>query len=320
MNGFEQIDFYTESKIPYFFMIDFLKENCIVKTIKELDNQKDISFEINHNFYQLQPKIQKKIQLKRFPQSIKNYQKSFDKVYKNIHFGNSYLCNLTCETEIEINLSLAEIYHQSKAKYKLLYNNKFVCFSPENFIKIKDNQIVTFPMKGTINAEIFDAENQILNDEKEKAEHYTIVDLLRNDVSMVAENVEVKRFRYIDELQTESGKILQVSSEISGTLLPEFQQKFGTILEKLLPAGSICGAPKEKTLEIILENETHNRNFYTGIFGFFDGNELDCAVMIRFIEQRNGKMYYKSGGGITHLSEMESEYQEMLQKIYVPIF
>ncbi len=320
MNGFEQIDFYTESKIPYFFMIDFLKQNCIVRTIEELDNQKDISFEINHNFYQLQSKNQKKIQLEKFHQSIESYQNSFDKVYKNIHFGNSYLCNLTCETEIEINLSLAEIYHHSKAKYKLLYDDKFVCFSPENFIKIKDNQIVTFPMKGTINAEIFDAENLILNDEKEKAEHYTIVDLLRNDISMVAENVEVKRFRYIDELKTESGKILQVSSEISGTLLPEFQQKFGTILEKLLPAGSICGAPKEKTLEIILESETHKRNFYTGIFGFFDGNELDCAVMIRFIEQRNGKMYYKSGGGITHLSEMESEYQEMLQKIYVPIF
>ena len=101
-------------------------------------------------------------------------------------------------------------------------------------------------MKGTINATLPDAENQLLTNEKEQREHYTIVDLMRNDLSMVAEHIQVKKFRYIDRIKTQKGEILQTSSEIYGKLNENWQNQIGDILEKLLPAGSISGAPKEK--------------------------------------------------------------------------
>jgi len=87
---------------------------------------------------------------------------------------------------------------------------------------------------------------------------------------------------------------------------------------QLLPAGSITGAPKSKTVEIIAKAENYKRNYYTGIFGVYDGNTLESAVMIRFIEKDFGQLYFKSGGGITSMSDPVKEYDELIQKIYVP--
>ena len=139
-------------------------------------------------------------------------------------------------------------------------------------------------------------------------------------MSMVAEQVSVSRYRYIDKLQTNQGSILQTSSEIQGVLPDDYLTNLGSIIFRLLPAGSITGAPKKKTMQIIKEAETYDRGFYTGIMGYFDGKDLDSAVMIRFVEQEGGKMYFKSGGGITSQSDVENEYNEMKQKVYVPIY
>jgi len=87
----------------------------------------------------------------------------------------------------------------------------------------------------------------------------------------------------------------------------------------LLPAGSITGAPKPKTMEIIDQAEGYERGFYTGICGCFDGENLDSAVMIRFIEQEGEQLIFKSGGGITSQSDLNKEYEELIQKVYVPI-
>ena len=175
-------------------------------------------------------------------------------------------------------------------------------------------------MKGTIDASIPHAKQLILDDEKEAAEHATIVDLIRNDLSLVSENVEVTDYRYIDELKTNDKTLLQVSSEIKGDLKEDYYQNLGTIFDQLLPAGSICGAPKKKTVEIILEAEKYERNFYTGVFGVFDGENLDSAVMIRFIEKNQNNFIFKSGGGITAKSKAKAEYEELIQKVYVPIY
>jgi para-aminobenzoate synthetase component I len=86
-----------------------------------------------------------------------------------------------------------------------------------------------------------------------------------------------------------------------------------------LPAGSISGAPKKRTVEMIKEAETFDRGFFTGIFGVFNGNSMDTAVIIRFLENTDQGLFYKSGGGITVNSIAKEEYQEMIQKIYVPI-
>jgi len=85
-----------------------------------------------------------------------------------------------------------------------------------------------------------------------------------------------------------------------------------------LPAGSISGAPKKSTLEIIKNVEGYERGFFSGVFGYYDGEKLDSGVMIRFIEQKDGELLYKSGGGITLDSNSTSEYNELLDKIYLP--
>ena len=317
--NFDRMDELSQKKVPFFFMIDFLMENVEIFTENEIKkNSLLIDFQ-NFKSFNKEEATEKKVHLKSFPESEESYKKGFDFVQENLRLGNSYLTNYTRKTEIETNLSLEEIFYRSEAKYKVLYKDEFVFFSPETFIKIVDNQINTQPMKGTIDASVDNAIEILKNDPKEKAEHYTVVDLLRNDLSQVANDVKLDYFQRIDFLKTQQKNLYDMSSEISGTLKPEFQNKIGSILKTLLPAGSILGAPKPKTLEIILKAENYTRGFYTGVSGWFDGRNLDSCVMIRFIEKENGKLFFKSGGGITHLSKFADEYTEMQNKIYVPI-
>ena len=178
-------------------------------------------------------------------------------------------------------------------------------------------------MKGTIDATLPDAERRILEDPKEAAEHATIVDLLRNDLNRIADGVHVERYRYIDRLATHRGELLQVSSEISGQLPADWHCRIGELLFEMLPAGSVTGAPKPRTLEITARAERYDRGYYTGICGLFDGRTLDSGVMIRFLEQApdapRNEYLFKSGGGITFRSDAVSEYEEMKAKVYVPL-
>jgi para-aminobenzoate synthetase component I len=254
-----------------------------------------------------------------YPVELEQYQKAFDCVQQHIHTGDTYLLNLTMPSRVETNLTTEEIFHRSEAPYKIWLKDQFVCFSPEIFVQIDDGIISSFPMKGTIDANIENAEQLLLNDEKEVAEHHTIVDLIRNDLSIVASEVEVERLMYIDRICTNRGELLQMSSQISGQLPANYQQSIGTILTKLLPAGSICGAPKQKTVEIIKQAEHYQRGYYTGVFGVFDGKNLDSCVLIRYLEKEGDDLIFKSGGGITFLSDCRAEYEEMIQKVYVPI-
>ena len=293
---FLRMDELSERKEPFFFLINFLMDDVKIFTQKEIKNNSLlIDFQYVTNVYEEHATIPN-FEWNSSPEILEDYQKGFDIVQENLKKGNSYLTNYTRKTKIETNLTLEDIFKFSKAKYKILIPDEFVCFSPETFIEIVDNKIFTHPMKGTIDAEIDDAENILKNDPKEKAEHYTVVDLLRNDLSMVANNVRVKDFQRIDFIKTKQKNLLAMSSEIEGEIKPEFQNKIGTILQKLLPAGSILGAPKLKTLEIILEAEKYDRGFYTGIAGYFNGKNLDSCVLIRFIEKENEKFFFKSGG------------------------
>ena len=255
------------------------------------------------------------ISIIKHPVPLADYLEKFEKVTRHINNGDTYLINLTQPTRVETELDLEEIYRLAKAPYKLYFRDKFVVFSPESFIRIKSGKISTYPMKGTIDCEIPNAEEKLLKDPKEISEHNTIVDLMRNDLSMVAKNVKVERFRYIEKIRTNEKDILQASSEITGILPSNYPEMIGDILAKILPAGSISGAPKAKTVEILLDCEAYERSYYTGIFGLFDGLNLDSAVMIRYVEKDEKGLVFKSGGGITFRSIAEKEYQEMIDKV-----
>ncbi len=308
-----------KKRVPFLFIIDFEMNNPIILPMSAIDSETvmfDINGITNCNFSKQsgQP-----VYFQKQPVSYNTYRKSFLKVREHFFQGNTYLLNLTFPTEIKSNLSLKEIYSNSFAKYRLYYKDKFIVFSPETFIKINNGKIFSYPMKGTIDASIPDAYNKILKDDKEMAEHITIVDLIRNDLNMVSRNVNVLRFRYVEKISTNSKDLYQVSSEIMGELDNNYNEIIGNIIFFLLPAGSISGAPKIKTIEIIKEVENYKRGYYTGVFGYFDGHQLDSGVMIRFIEKEQNKLIYKSGGGLTIYSDLNSEYQEMVDKVYVPI-
>lgn len=317
---------------PFIFIINYAQDTSYVEEVSSVDST-EILYNLN-GFTNL-PLLKKNsvsafseqhvffntpVQWQSFPESFDAYKRSFQFVQQNIFVGNSFLTNLTCRTPIETNLNIRDLFFHSKAMYKLWIKDSFTVFSPEIFVRICKGKISSYPMKGTIDASLPCAAQILMNDSKEAAEHATIVDLIRNDLSMVADQVSVSRYRYIDKLQTNRGAILQTSSEIRGILPKNYQSALGDIIFKLLPAGSITGAPKKKTMQIIEEAENYDRGFYTGVMGYFDGRDLDSAVMIRFVEQENGKMYFRSGGGITCQSDVESEYNEMKQKIYVPIY
>jgi para-aminobenzoate synthetase component I len=311
--GFEQINAFAKAKIPFLFLTDFKGKRVEVFPLESLEDF-DIEFKIDHNAtYKQHPHF-----LQKFPVSFESYLAKFNEIIENIKAGNTYIFNLTQPTKIETTLSLNEIYTLANADYKLRFKDQFVCFSPEKFIQIKNNTIATFPMKGTIDAAIPYARETILADEKEMAEHIMIVDLLRNDLSIVATDVKVERFRYIDEINAGDKKLLQVSSHISGQLKENWQEHLGDILQALLPAGSISGTPKKSTVELIEKIEGYDRDFFSGVFGVFDGESLDSGVMIRFIEKKDEGYLYKSGGGITIESDPKAEYKEMCDKIYLP--
>ncbi|MDQ7044464.1 MAG: aminodeoxychorismate synthase component I [Sulfurimonas sp.] len=310
---FSDINALASKRVPFLFISDFKAKNLKLIPLDKL-LEADLDFEINENINL----TSNKHTIKKNPSTFGEYKKKFDKVIEEIKSGNTYLLNLTQKTSIESDLTLNEIYTCANAKYKLRYKDEFVCFSPESFVKIKNNKIHTFPMKGTIDASLENAKEKILKDKKEMAEHVMVVDLLRNDLSIRAKNVRVKNFRYLEEIQAGDKNLLQVSSHISGELEPNWHKQLGSILETLLPAGSISGAPKKSTLEIIESIEDYERGYFCGVFGVFDGESFDSGVMIRFIQKTRKGYVYKSGGGITLDSDATSEYEEMLDKVYLP--
>ena len=304
---------------PFLFVVDFeMSAIRLMELDKPLPENLAFSFSFGNRIISSNS-FNKPIRVVKHPVSFETYSKAYNTVLQNIKAGNSFLVNLTFPTQIETDYTLRGLYNISKARYKLLLDNEFLVFSPETFVTIKNGVISSYPMKGTIKAADHQAREKILSDSKETAEHYTIVDLIRNDLSMVATNVKVSKLRYIDTIKTHEGELLQVSSEITGKLPNDYRKKLGNIIFKLLPAGSVTGAPKHKTLKIIEDVEIEKRGYYTGICGIFDGKDLVSAVMIRFIEYKNGKMYFRSGGGITFKSNAETEYNELIDKVYVPI-
>ncbi|HRN00378.1 MAG TPA: aminodeoxychorismate synthase component I, partial [Aliarcobacter cryaerophilus] len=283
-------------KEPFLFLISYDLEKIYIEKLQNLSQ--NIKFEIDSK----NKKNIKDYSLKKYPISFDEYEKKFDLIQDEIKKGNSYLLNLTTKTKIDTNLTLDDIYEASSSLLKLrvkLDDLDFVCFSPEKFIDIKDNKIYTYPMKGTIDTNLDDAKNILLNSKKELAEHTMVVDLLRNDLGKVANNIKVEEFRTFSKISTKDRELFQTSSIISGDLQNNWQEKIGDILSNILPAGSITGTPKKSTIEILKNIENYDRGFYSGIFGIFDGINLQSFVLIRFIENINNELFYKSGGGIT---------------------
>ena len=316
-NGFNTINTLGASRTPFLFIVSYDKTKIFAQPLAELDS--DI-------FYKLQDwrnypvkKREKAFTFSKSPVDFPIYQKAMEQILEEIRSGNTYLLNLTFETPVKSDFTLKEIFTYARAKFKLYFKDEFICFSPEMFVETEGNTIATYPMKGTIDADLPNAEETILANKKEMAEHTMIVDLMRNDLGIIGTDVKVETFRYVDKIKAGNKELLQVSSKITAALPENWRDELGTMLEKILPAGSITGTPKKSTMKIIENVENYERGFYTGVFGIFDGESLRSGVMIRFIEKEENTLIYKSGGGITIDSNAGSEYEELTDKVYLPL-
>jgi len=314
--GSAQITSLGKSRTPFLFIISYDQNKIFAHPLNNLDD--DIYYKLEDWRNYPVKKREKKCTFSLTPIAFDTYKKALNAVLEQIRSGNTYLLNLTFKTPIETNYTLKEIFTYARAKFKLYYKDEFICFSPERFVEMKGERIATYPMKGTIDANIPQAKEKILADKKEMAEHVMIVDLMRNDLGIIGSDIQVEKFRYVEKIKAGDKELLQVSSKITAKLPKDWKDNIGTYLSQLLPAGSITGTPKKSTVHIIKDIENFKREFYTGVFGVFDGESLRSGVMIRFIEQKNGKLYYKSGGGITIDSKTHNEYNELIDKIYLP--
>ena len=160
---FEELNKLGSQRIPFLFICDFKVQNIQVIPLDELENA-DVSFCINENY----SFTQHPHSFQKTPLSFQKYNTKFETVIEKIKRGETYLLNLTQPTKIETSLSLQEIYTLANAHYKLKYKDQFVCFSPETFIKVAHNTIHTYPMKGTIDASIANAKENIAYEKRKK--------------------------------------------------------------------------------------------------------------------------------------------------------
>ena len=255
--------------------------------------------------------------------SREEYINSVKKVKEYIKEGHTYIANLTQRFSCDFNsdpfdtyISLRSINKAPFSCYLNLEGFQIISSSPERFLKVFNNKVETRPIKGTRprgKDKLEDEKNkkELLNSEKDKSELLMIVDLERNDLSKVCKPFSVK--------VTELFKLEEYATvfHLVSTVIGELKEDVSSVkcIRECFPGGSITGAPKIRSMEIIEELEGLRRGIYTGAIGYFDlrGN-CDFNIVIRTILAKDNKAYFGVGGGITIESEEEMEYEETLDK------
>ena len=252
------------------------------------------------------------------------YATAFATVQEHLHAGNSYEVNLTYRARTPSTLSPAAAYLRLRAANPAPYAGFLqhdvpgaeawlLSSSPERYALVTEDRVLeTKPIKGTTPrgstpAEDDAAREHLAADPKFRAENLMIVDLLRNDLAMVCEvgSVEVPVLMDVESYAS----VHQLVSTVRGRLRPEV----GTVaaLKALFPAGSMTGAPKLRTMEIIEEVEATPRGAYAGAFGWISGDgRADLGVVIRTLLSAGGDYVLGTGGGITVASELAEEWAE----------
>ena len=237
--------------------------------------------------------------------------------------GETYQVNFTdrvcVATTLSADRAFGALLRQQPVAYSALLNiadNHILSLSPELFFRIEGDRIVTRPMKGTMPrgldiAEDAEAVFRLQHDEKNRSEHVMIVDLLRNDLGRICTmgSVRVEDIFSVEKYET----LLQMTSTVSGTLRRGLS--YYEIFKAMFPSGSITGAPKIRTMQIIHEMEQTPRGIYTGAIGYISPNGSSTFnVAIRTLVLKDGEARMGVGGGIVADSEPSEEYRECLLK------
>ena len=188
--------------------------------------------------------------------------------------------------------------------------------SPETLVKLEDGILHTFPLAGTrprgrTPEEDRQLEEDLLQDEKELAEHNMLVDLGRNDLGRISEfgSVKVEQFHEILRFS----HVMHIGSTVRGKIRKDRDAL--DAIEAVLPAGTLSGAPKIRACQLIGELENNKRGIYGGAIGYIDfAGNMDTCIAIRIAYRKNGKVFIRSGAGIVYDSVPEKEHEECLNK------
>ncbi|MCI0706194.1 MAG: aminodeoxychorismate synthase component I [Ignavibacteriae bacterium] len=253
-----------------------------------------------------------------------DYEKALQRIQEYIVAGDTYQVNYTFKLKFPWKQSPAALYARLRNSQKVGYSvflstrdRKVLSISPELFFRLDGSRITVKPMKGTAPRgrtpeEDAEQEKALRASEKNRAENLMIVDMLRNDLGRIAKTGSVKVASLFDVERYET--VFQATSTIEARVRPGVTS--GEMLKSLFPCGSVTGAPKIRTMQIIRELETEPRGIYTGSLGFFAPRKAVWNVAIRTVvldtKTNTGEMGV--GGGVVHDSVIESEYQESLLK------
>lgn len=255
----------------------------------------------------------------------KVFKKRIAEIKEAIAKGDTYQVNFTYDVELKSVLSPFSLYKQLREKQRTPYcaflQNEFghvASFSPELFFNLRGRKISVKPMKGTARRGHSAEEDRALvryleNDTKNRAENLMIVDLLRNDLGRTCKSGTVKTEKLF-EVETHP-TIHQMTSTISGTLKPEI--KFSDLIRSIFPCGSVTGAPKIRTMEIIAALESGQRGVYCGALGYMSPKgRAAFSVPIRTLQRssKDKSWRYRVGSGIIWDSTAEEEWKECAEK------
>ena len=258
--------------------------------------------------------------------SAEEYEKAISQIHHHLRQGDTYQVNYTVQLKQDLSANPFAIYNRMVVEQEAGYNAyvehdemAVISMSPELFFEQNDRELTTRPMKGTTKRGLTDQEDLaqaswLEQDPKNRSENMMIVDLLRNDMNRISEvgSEHVERLCQVEQYST----VWQMTSTIKSQLRPDVD--LVEIFRSLFPCGSITGAPKIATMEIIKDLEPQPRGVYCGTIGLLlpNGRRI-FNVAIRTIQLHQGKAIYGVGGGITWDSTWESEYREVHQKAAV---
>lgn len=257
-------------------------------------------------------------------QSFEQYSSSFNMIKAYIASGDCYQINYSQRFQAAYQGNIYSIYKS----LALANNSPFSSFmrfaefqilslSPERFISVDGDKVITQPIKGTLprKQDPKDDKQQgenLVNSVKDRAENLMIVDLLRNDLSRTAATNSVEVTELFGHYRFES--VHHLISTVKSKLDPQFD--IFDLLQTTLPGGSITGAPKIRSMQIIDELEPVKRGIYCGIIGYIDFyGKMDSNICIRTLLAKENTLYCWAGGGLVNDSKLESEYQETYDKL-----
>lgn len=251
------------------------------------------------------------------------YCKMVEKAKNHIYEGDIFQVVLSNRMDARIEGSLLDTYRvlrtTNPSPYMFYFSSDDVEIagaSPETLVKLDNRKLSTFPLAGTrprgrTEEEDRQLEEELLQDEKELAEHNMLVDLGRNDIGKISKigTVKVEDYMKVEKYS----HVMHIGSTVTGEIAENMDAL--DAVDAILPAGTLSGAPKLRACEIINELEDNKRGIYGGAIGYIDftGN-LDTCIAIRLAFSKNGKIFVRSGAGIVADSVSQNEFQECINK------